>query len=178
MRLKEETKLIVLSLIGVFIIITTMGIQYSDSQISNYNNEIIHGLTELNHYMMHNIDRGQNYLRYELYDLIENIQLVPSELLDPQYGMADEEYIKLQNDFLNGVITQDEYILAMKSYFYQSQGETSNAYMETYDELSNKTEQGTCWQDIKNILIFLQITLIISSLIGYLCLYHEIKKRT
>lgn len=178
MRLREETKLMVLSLIGILIITTTMGIQHSDSQIYDYNNEITYGLTELNHYLIHNINLGQDYFRFELYDLNDNIQLVPSEVLDPQYGMADENYMTIQNDFLNGNITQDEYILEMKTYFYQSQGEASKGYMKTYEDLSDKITQGTRWKNIKDILIVFQIALIIFSLIGYLFLYRQIKKRT
>jgi hypothetical protein len=172
MRRKEERWLMILSVMGVFLIITNFSIQYFDSQIQDINKEIILKQGRLNNDALLLINYLQTYYQYSLY---ESLNTSIKFFNDNMNQWRTEEIKKIFTDYNNSNITDKEAIRRYNEEIYSSIESKANEYENHHFELENITYGNLILY--KNLAYGIQTILIVFSVLGYVYLYYNIKKR-
>ena len=172
MRRTEERLLMILSVMGVLLIVSTFAIQYFDSQIQDYNAKVIVKQGRENNDALLLIHYVQTYYQYSLYEALGTNITFFNDTIN-QYRPGDIQ--KIISDYKNGNITNAEAIKRLKDEMYPSIENKATEYETHYFELQNMTSGN--WNLYKNLASGFQMILIIGSVLGYVRLYYNIKTR-
>ena len=172
MRLTEQKKLMILSVFGIVIILSTLGIQLIDAHINETNSDAFLKQGRVNNDALLLIHYLQTYNQYSVYQVLDANITFFDDNLD---AIRLEEMKQVYQEYENSNITDDEAIQQFKNIIYKEIEVKSMEYLEHHIELENIAYED--FVDYKIHLVTLQVTLVIISLIGYIDLYRAIKKR-
>ena len=104
---------------------------------------------------------------FELYAILR-VQLTPQTFTRSPQIDTDPEFKAIADKFYSGSMPWSDYLMNNINFFSQKTNESFNSYGSLIESLKKQVENGTPWLLWKNIFVFLQIFLIlISMIIGY-----------
>jgi len=174
MNRREQRLFMILGILGVALIVTTIGIQYLNSEIEDVNNKKILKQGRVNNDALLLNNYYQLYLQFVLYDILDADLVFYKESEIEEY-MSDE--IKdVYNDYFEENISDEELILKVNDLIWTDIETKHLEYITHHYELENITYGDLkFWKGV--LTYYLQIPIIVFTVFGYAYIYIGIKGR-
>ncbi|MDB5244364.1 MAG: hypothetical protein JWN18_234 [Parcubacteria group bacterium] len=164
MRSLLRKTFLIQSIIGSFILLLTIFAGIADAKITDINAEVLQKQNLANNYLILALGAQEAHNTYSMYVPL-GIQINPQTF---ERAPQIDSNPKLKNDadkFYTGTISSSQYLTEYVSYLSDEYARNSETYKAAVSELNLISKNGSPWSLWKNIFLFLQITLILGSIL-------------